>query len=85
MRPSVLGETTVCRVMADALGLDAVRPNDDFFALGGHSLLASRIVARLTDEGYAVRFVHASLSDTACPQRKPHPHCGGRRRCRVDP
>ena len=53
--PVGVGETTVCRVMADALGLDAVRPNDDFFALGGHSLLASRIVARLTDEGYAVR------------------------------
>lgn len=34
---------------ADLLGVDEVRPDDDFFALGGDSLLAARLVLRVRD------------------------------------
>lgn len=37
----------VAEVFRDALGLDAVGPDDDFFSLGGHSVLALRAVSRL--------------------------------------
>jgi amino acid adenylation domain-containing protein len=41
---------TVAAVLADVLGVTAVRPDDDFFDLGGHSLQAMRAVTRLRQE-----------------------------------
>ncbi|WP_344319009.1 amino acid adenylation domain-containing protein, partial [Actinocatenispora thailandica] len=37
----------LCGVVADVLGVPAVRPRDGFFELGGHSLLATRLVSRI--------------------------------------
>jgi amino acid adenylation domain-containing protein len=41
---------TVARVaamMAEVLGMNVVRPDDDLFALGGHSLMATQLVSRV--------------------------------------
>ncbi|MFP5022126.1 amino acid adenylation domain-containing protein [Pseudonocardia phyllosphaerae] len=45
-------EARLCAAVAEVLDLpvDAVGPDDDFFALGGHSLTAIRLVARLGAE-----------------------------------
>nr|WP_063817890.1 non-ribosomal peptide synthetase [Herbidospora sakaeratensis] len=43
-------ETAIAAVWADALGIEKVGRDDDFFALGGHSLLTLRIIARLRRE-----------------------------------
>ncbi|MCD9904113.1 phosphopantetheine-binding protein [Streptomyces sp. MT29] len=46
-------EEAVAAIWAEALGVDRVGAEDDFFALGGHSLLATRVLARLR-EAFAV-------------------------------
>lgn len=43
-------EQAIAAVWADALGVDRVGREDDFYALGGHSLLTMRIIARLRRE-----------------------------------
>ncbi|MBB6421374.1 non-ribosomal peptide synthetase [Streptomyces sp. AK010] len=40
-------ERAIAEVWAEALGVDRVGPDDDFFTLGGHSLLTVRIIVRL--------------------------------------
>ncbi|AEW99320.1 condensation domain-containing protein [Streptantibioticus cattleyicolor] len=47
--PRTETERAVARVWADALGIDRVGVDEDFFALGGHSLLAAEIADRLRD------------------------------------
>ncbi|SCK10285.1 non-ribosomal peptide synthase domain TIGR01720/amino acid adenylation domain-containing protein [Streptomyces sp. WMMB 714] len=47
-------EETVCGVFADALGLAAAGPDDDFFELGGDSIIAIQLVSRLRGHGLAV-------------------------------
>ncbi|HEV7519171.1 MAG TPA: amino acid adenylation domain-containing protein, partial [Thermoanaerobaculia bacterium] len=42
-------QAMVARIWEEVLGVEAVGPDDSFFALGGHSLLATRAVARLRE------------------------------------
>ena len=47
--PRTLGEELLAEIWADALQLERVDINDNFFDLGGHSLLATQIVSRISD------------------------------------
>ncbi|MEU0337005.1 phosphopantetheine-binding protein [Streptomyces sp. NPDC006193] len=38
------------KIWEDALKLDGISPDDDFFALGGHSLVMAEIQAAITRE-----------------------------------
>jgi amino acid adenylation domain-containing protein len=44
--PASSREKAMCELFAQVLGLDEVRPHDNFFDLGGHSLLATRLISR---------------------------------------
>jgi acyl transferase domain-containing protein len=44
----------LARVWREALGVDRVGPDDDFFDLGGDSVIGLQIAARLRDAGYEV-------------------------------
>ncbi len=47
-------ETALCRIFADVLGLELVRPDDAFFDVGGDSVLALQVVARAREAGLAL-------------------------------
>jgi aryl carrier-like protein len=51
---TVATETTLCRILAEVLGLDVVRPQDGFFEVGGDSVLAVQVVARAREAGIAL-------------------------------
>jgi aryl carrier-like protein len=44
-------EAELCRILADVLKLDLVRPQDGFFEVGGDSVLAVAVVARAREAG----------------------------------
>jgi aryl carrier-like protein len=44
-------EATLCRILAEVLGLDLVRPRDGFFEVGGDSVLAVQVVTRAREAG----------------------------------
>ena len=53
-------ELFVTRAWQELLGVDHVRPNDNFFDLGGHSLLAIRLFSRI-QRAYGTEFGLATL------------------------
>jgi len=42
-------ESTLCRLWSEALGVEKVGIDDDFFGLGGHSLLAAKLFTRMDE------------------------------------
>ena len=42
-------QRVIAGLWADLLGVDRVRPDDDFFVLGGHSLLGTTLVTALRE------------------------------------
>ncbi|UGT72879.1 amino acid adenylation domain-containing protein [Mycolicibacterium smegmatis] len=67
--PRTPRETVLCQVFADALDIDAVGVDEDFFALGGDSIVAIRVVSRLRAAGYTLRprdmFAHRTVEALA--------------------
>ncbi|MEV6447966.1 amino acid adenylation domain-containing protein [Amycolatopsis sp. NPDC051716] len=55
-------EETLCELFADALGLDEVGADEDFFALGGHSLSATRLLWRV-NERFGVELPLSAIFD----------------------
>ncbi|HEX2203959.1 MAG TPA: condensation domain-containing protein, partial [Longimicrobium sp.] len=49
LAPRTPDEGVIAAIWAEALGVDRVGVDDDFFALGGQSLLATQVVSRLRD------------------------------------
>jgi aryl carrier-like protein len=51
---TIAAEATLCRILAEVLDLDVVRPEDGFFEVGGDSVLAVQVVARARAAGLAL-------------------------------
>jgi NAD(P)-dependent dehydrogenase (short-subunit alcohol dehydrogenase family) len=64
-------ERALAAMWAEALGIEAVGAEDDFFDLGGHSLVAVRLTARMKQ--------HFGVQIWRCSSRRPR--CGRWRAC----
>src|SRR5690606_19558288 len=47
--PATPAERALARLWEQALGVEGIGADDDFFALGGHSLLATQVVSRVRE------------------------------------
>jgi hypothetical protein len=74
----------VITVLRDVIGIDEVKPADDFFLIGGHSLLILRVIQMLRrDHGleldarqFAVNSQVAALIASCHPIQAPHDRAG---------
>ncbi|MGU3363101.1 amino acid adenylation domain-containing protein [Methylobacterium sp. M6A4_1b] len=68
-RPLNETEATVARIWAEALGLQTITPDQNFFQAGGDSILSLQIVARLREAGFAAQprqiFEHQTVAALA--------------------
>jgi non-ribosomal peptide synthase protein (TIGR01720 family) len=55
---------TLCGIWKEALGLDSLEPDQNFFDIGGDSLLGLRVVASARKAGYPMRPRHMFLGQT---------------------
>ena len=62
-------ESLLCNAFAEALDLDEIGVDEDFFGLGGDSIVAIRVVSRVRAAGYALRprdmFAHRTVEALA--------------------
>lgn len=67
--PRTQKETVLCRAFADALDIESVGVDEDFFSLGGDSIVAIRVVSRVRADGYTLRprdmFAHRTAEQLA--------------------
>jgi non-ribosomal peptide synthase protein (TIGR01720 family) len=60
----VRAQDTVASIWREVLGLESLRPDENFFDIGGDSLLGLRVVAAARQAGYAMRPRHIFLGQT---------------------
>ncbi|TGD89793.1 non-ribosomal peptide synthetase [Mycolicibacterium sp. CH28] len=67
--PHTPRQAMLCQAFSDALGLQAIGVDEDFFALGGDSIVAIRVVSRVRAQGYGLSprdmFTHRTVETLA--------------------
>ncbi|MFD8449198.1 amino acid adenylation domain-containing protein [Streptomyces coelicoflavus] len=80
--PRTEAQRSLCRIVADVLGLTRVGLQDNFFDLGGHSLLATRLTLRIRKETGAelplqLIFSGATVEEMSAVLERPAEQEGG--------